>query len=64
VRSARFVWTVSLDHLRLDGVGYGHGVGLCQLGARGMATRGATYGDILAHYYPRTRLVRPGAAGS
>ncbi len=60
VRSARFVWTVSLNHLRLDGVGHGHGVGLCQHGARGMATRGATYGDILAHYYPRSRLVQPG----
>ena len=64
VRSARFVWTVSLNHLRLDGVGYGHGVGLCQHGARGMATRGATYDDILGHYYPRSRLVRPGVGAS
>jgi stage II sporulation protein D len=64
VRSARFSWAVSLNHLRLEGVGYGHGVGLCQQGARGMAASGASYGDILGHYYPRSRLVWPGAPGA
>jgi stage II sporulation protein D len=63
VRSARFGWTASLNHLRLDGVGYGHGVGLCQQGARGMAAGGATYAEILAHYYPCSRLVQPGVVG-
>lgn len=33
------------------GAGNGHGVGLCQHGAREMALRGATYQQILAHYY-------------
>jgi stage II sporulation protein D len=33
------------------GKGWGHGVGLCQVGAYGMALRGATYRDILIHYY-------------
>jgi stage II sporulation protein D len=33
------------------GKGWGHGVGLCQVGAYGMALRGASYRDILAHYY-------------
>lgn len=39
------------------GRGWGHGVGLCQTGAFGMALRGATAAEILEHYYPGTRLV-------
>lgn len=35
----------------LVGHGWGHGVGLCQIGAAVMAQQGATYRDILAHYY-------------
>jgi stage II sporulation protein D len=34
------------------GRGWGHGVGLCQTGAFGMALAGRTYREILAHYYP------------
>ncbi len=34
------------------GRGWGHGVGLCQTGAFGMALSGRTYREILAHYYP------------
>ena len=33
------------------GRGWGHGVGLCQVGAYGMAAAGHTYQEILAHYY-------------
>jgi stage II sporulation protein D (peptidoglycan lytic transglycosylase) len=33
------------------GNGWGHGVGLCQLGASGMARSGATFQEILKHYY-------------
>jgi stage II sporulation protein D len=33
------------------GGGWGHGLGLCQTGAAGMAEKGATYEDILKHYY-------------
>jgi len=35
----------------LTGKGWGHGVGLCQVGAYGMAEAGATYERILSHYY-------------
>ena len=45
-------WT----HIRLSGRGWGHGVGLCQIGAAVMASRGHTYEDILAHYYPGSIL--------
>lgn len=35
----------------ISGRGYGHGIGLSQWGARGMALQGSSYQDILAHYY-------------
>jgi SpoIID/LytB domain protein len=36
----------------LKGKGWGHGVGLCQIGAAVMASRGMNYQEILKHYYP------------
>ena len=36
----------------LHGRGWGHGVGLCQIGAAVMASHGYTYRQILEHYYP------------
>ncbi len=38
------------------GRGYGHGLGMSQWGAYGMATQGKTYQDILQHYYRGTTL--------
>lgn len=38
--------------------GYGHGVGLSQYGALGMAKEGYNYKDILSHYYVGTSLVK------
>jgi stage II sporulation protein D len=40
------------------GRGYGHGCGMCQDGAVGMARSGRSYRQILQHYYPRLRLGR------
>ncbi|MGX8689677.1 MAG: DUF4922 domain-containing protein [Bacteroidaceae bacterium] len=42
----------------LHGAGWGHGVGLCQIGAAVMASKGYTYREILLHYYPGTTLGR------
>jgi len=42
----------------IDGKGYGHGVGMCQYGAIGMARLGYNYKQILRHYYRGTRIVR------
>jgi stage II sporulation protein D len=42
----------------LDGSGHGHGAGLCQWGAAGLAREGKTYREILAHYYPGVEIVR------
>lgn len=40
----------------LNGAGWGHGVGLCQIGAAVMGEKGYTYDEILRHYYPGTLL--------
>lgn len=41
----------AVERFVITGLGRGHGVGLCQLGAAAMARRGATYDAILKHYY-------------
>jgi len=41
-----------------SGEGWGHGVGMSQFGAKGMAEAGIGYADILTHYYTGTRLVQ------
>ncbi len=40
------------DGFRLEGRGWGHGVGLCQIGAAVMGSLGYDYREILSHYYP------------
>lgn len=61
LKSALFVMQIdksgdSVRSITFYGSGFGHGVGMCQTGAIGMAQRGLTYADILKHYYPGTRL--------
>jgi stage II sporulation protein D len=45
-----------LEAVVFAGKGWGHGVGLCQVGAYGMALRGRSYDEILGHYYRGARL--------
>lgn len=45
------------------GRGYGHGIGMCQHGALGMARQGYTYDEILEHYYHGIELVRAYVVG-
>ncbi|MBM4279828.1 MAG: SpoIID/LytB domain-containing protein [Deltaproteobacteria bacterium] len=59
------VWSTMIDKfewsaagLVVEGRGSGHGVGLCQWGARGWAEAGASWQEILARYYPGAALVR------
>jgi stage II sporulation protein D len=47
-----------ISRLVIDGMGSGHGVGLCQWGAVGRARAGQGYEQILASYFPGTRLER------
>ncbi len=45
-----------IDRILFIGRGWGHGVGLCQTGAFGMAMQGYDYRAILYHYYPGTEI--------
>jgi stage II sporulation protein D len=58
--SSAFVVEAGADrppsHFTLIGAGWGHGVGLCQIGAALMAEQGYNYGQILAHYYRGAEL--------
>lgn len=42
----------------LVGAGWGHGVGLCQIGAAVMGEQGYSYDKILSHYYPNSELIK------
>ena len=44
------------SQLLFEGRGHGHGVGLCQWGARGMALAGKSAAEILKHYYPGCQI--------
>jgi stage II sporulation protein D len=55
--SAFFELEMSNGEAVFSGRGKGHGVGLCQWGAQTMALRGRSFREILAYYYPGTRLV-------
>ena len=54
--SAFEVSYIGEDRIRLDGRGWGHGVGLCQIGAAVMASKGYDYKQILEHYYPNATI--------
>lgn len=56
--SSSFKITDQGERLLLQGRGWGHGVGLCQIGAARMALEGAGYEEILRFYYPDT-IVKP-----
>ena len=59
LKSSAFTATFTPDgKVRLDGRGWGHGVGLCQIGAAVMGSRGYSYREILSHYYPGAQLTR------
>lgn len=53
-KSTLFAVAIDSDWARFSGRGYGHGVGMCQWGAKGMAEQGYTAAQILEFYYPGT----------
>lgn len=57
--SSAFIPEFKDGNVILHGAGWGHGVGLCQIGAAVMAYRGYTFDRILQHYYPGSTLERP-----
>lgn len=57
--TAKSTWFKIQRHghtVTLTGRGFGHGVGLCQWGAKGMAEKNKTATDILQFYYPGTSI--------
>jgi len=60
--SASAAGQASAATLVIDGAGDGHGVGMSQEGALGYAEHGASYSEILAHYYTGTALGQAPAA--
>jgi len=56
LRSSLFVVEMQNGGAVFRGAGFGHGVGMCQTGAMGMAETGKSYREILRHYYPGTVL--------
>lgn len=58
LRSTDFDISISDNNANITTRGYGHGVGMSQYGANGMANAGYSYKDILSHYYPGTTLTK------
>ena len=56
LHSTNFTVSVQDNRLTFTTVGYGHGVGLSQWGARYLAEQGKSWRQILAHYYPGTEI--------
>jgi SpoIID/LytB domain protein len=54
--SSAFTVEKTPDGFTLHGAGWGHGVGLCQIGAAVMGAKGYSYQEILAHYFPGSQL--------
>lgn len=54
--SSAFIIEQNKQGFTLHGAGWGHGVGLCQIGAAVMASKGYSYQQILAHYFPGSTL--------
>ena len=58
LKSSAFDVSWEGDELVLKGRGWGHGVGLCQIGAAVMSCEGYGYREILGHYYPGSTIER------
>jgi len=58
IPSNDFIAKKDNGRILVEGIGQGHGIGLCQSGAKAMATDGADFRQILSHYYLNTTIVR------
>jgi len=58
IKSNWFDAEVKDAEAHFKGRGLGHGVGMCQWGARGMAEAGKKFDEILFHYFPTTNLIQ------
>ena len=58
LRSTDFTFELNNDNVVITTKGYGHGVGMSQYGALGMAKEGYNYQEILKHYYQNTEITK------
>jgi stage II sporulation protein D len=58
--STRFRWQADSEGVTFYTQGYGHGVGMCQYGAQGLAREGRSAGEILQYYYQGVEIQRMG----
>lgn len=56
LKSTDFTWVRKGDDIIITTEGYGHGVGMSQYGANGMAAEGKSYEDIVKYYYKGVQL--------
>lgn len=54
--SSHFVWKLQKENITFTTYGYGHGVGMSQYGAQGMALQGKGAADIVGYYYQNVQL--------
>lgn len=54
--SSQFTWTIQKETVTITTFGFGHGVGMSQWGANGMAQEGRKAEDIIRHYYTGTKV--------
>jgi stage II sporulation protein D len=58
LKSTFYSCKIKNDWVEINGHGWGHGIGLCQYGAMGMAQEKISYKNILKHYYSKVKFVR------
>lgn len=56
LNSTNFTWNVTKEGIIFQTIGYGHGVGMCQYGANGLAQKGYSAEKILQHYYQGIKI--------
>ena len=57
IPSNDFIVRKENGRILVEGIGQGHGIGLCQSGAKAMAVDGIGFRQILSHYYPNTTII-------
>lgn len=58
MKSTMFNFEDSLEKVTFQGKGHGHGVGMCQYGAKYLAKEGRTYQEILSRYFPKIKITK------
>ncbi len=62
LHSTDFEWVLQGDEVVIKTKGFGHGVGMSQYGANGMALAGSSYEDIVHHYFSGVEITSIGEA--